>query len=268
MFHFLQLPTGARTPSRTHVHGAASPVGVAFTDRFGGVTLGLLGELNLGRLDADSAANVAQNFALVAGAIGVDQFVGLDQVHGNTVLLADADNLDSLASAAPLGLAGGQAALPSADGVVTNQSGVALVIRVADCVPLLFADPDAGVVGAAHAGRAGWLSGVVPRTVEVMHQLGARHIQAWVGPHICGRCYEVPEAMADEIGHDFPHAISHTSWGTPSLDLAAGVAAQLHDAGVAKVTWRNECTREAEHLHSHRRLGPDAGRLAGLIWLA
>ena len=106
------------------------------------------------------------------------------------------------------------------------------MVRVADCVPVLLADPHGGVIGAAHAGRKGLADGVVTACVEQMRQVGAQQISAWVGPHICGRCYEVPADMRDEVAAVEPVAASTTSWGTAALDIGAGVVAQLERLGV------------------------------------
>jgi YfiH family protein len=141
---------------------------------------------------------------------------------------------------------------------------VVLLVRAADCVPVLLADPSAGVLGAAHAGRAGVAAGVVPATVEAMRDLGATDVTAWVGPHVCGDCYEVPVALRDEVAAAVPETRATTSWGTPSLDLGAGVRAQLEVAG-ARVVDVSACTRESPDLYSYRRDGAGSGRLAGLI---
>jgi copper oxidase (laccase) domain-containing protein len=131
-------------------------------------------------------------------------------------------------------------------------------------VPVLLADPAAGVVGAVHAGRPGLAAGVVPAAVDRMRSLGAGTITGWIGPHVCARCYEVPEAMRDEVGALVPEAVATPTWGTASLDLGAGVAAQLRAAGVIVVEVPG-CTRESGELHSYRRDGAAAGRLAGLV---
>ena len=150
------------------------------------------------------------------------------------------------------------------DGIVTDQPDVVLLVRAADCVPVLLADPVAGVLGAAHAGRPGVAAGVVPATVDAMRELGARELTAWVGPHVCGACYEVPADLQDEVAALVPATRATTSWGTPSLDLGAGVRAQLEDAGVTVVDV-SSCTRETPDLYSYRRDGAGSGRLAGLI---
>lgn len=153
-----------------------------------------------------------------------------------------------------------------ADGLVTDVPGVGLLVRVADCVPVLLADPERGVVGAAHAGRLGLVSGVVPATLRRMRDRGAERFVAWVGPHICGRCYEVPEEMRREVAEAVPEAVAATSWGTPAVDVGAGVVAQLRAEGV-EVVDASRCTREDEELWSHRRDGQAAGRLGALVWV-
>ena len=174
------------------------------------------------------------------------------QVHGDEVLLVDAP--------IPLGEA------PTADALVTTTPGLGLMVRVADCVPLVLADVEAGVVAAVHSGRPGMVLDIATRAVEVMREQGASEIVGWLGPHVCGSCYEVPEEMRAEVSAIVPEAYAVTSWGTPSLDVGAGVRAQLERAGVAVVEVGG-CTREEPGLHSYRRDGSAAGRFAGVVWL-
>lgn len=196
----------------------------------------------------------AQALARVEAAAGVP-FARLHQVHGDRVL-------EVVDGTTP----GPDDDVPVADALVTTRRGVGLMIRVADCVPVVLADPAAGVVGAVHAGRKGVVLDVVTRAVERMRDLGAGALRAWVGPHVCGKCYEVPEEMRADVAAAVPATFAETSWGTPSLDLGAGVAAQLAAAGVA-VTAIDRCTLEDEELHSYRRSGAAAGRIAGLVWM-
>jgi YfiH family protein len=158
------------------------------------------------------------------------------------------------------------AARREADGIVTDEVDVVLLVRAADCVPVVLADPVAGVVGAAHAGRPGVAAGVVRRTVEAMRALGARDVTGWIGPHVCRACYEVPADLQDEVAAAVPATRATTSWGTPSLDLGAGVRAQLESEGVTVVDV-SACTRESPDLFSYRRDGDGSGRLAGLVRL-
>ena len=213
------------------------PADLCFTDRSGGDLA-----LGAGREDLH---RVLDDFA--PGA----ELCDLDQVHG-----ADGVRVDA---ATPV-------ARPEADGLVTTEPEVVLMVRAADCVPVLLVAEHEGVVGAAHCGRPGLLAGVVPRTVASMHDLGASTITAWIGPHVCGACYEVPAQMRDEVAAVVPASRASTSWGTPSLDLGAGVRAQLATDGVV-VHDVSRCTRESADLHSYRRDGARAGRQAGLVRL-
>ena len=155
-----------------------------------------------------------------------------------------------------------------ADALVTDRSDVALAIMVADCVPVLLADEQRGVIAAAHAGRRGLLGGVLGASVEAMVGLGARpaNIRALIGPSVCGRCYEVPEPMFRESVEIQPALASRTSSNTPALDLPAGAVAALRDAGLAAegIEVLERCTLESEELFSYRR-DPRTGRFAGVI---
>lgn len=179
----------------------------------------------------------------------------MDQVH--SALVADVSRDD------PPGPA------PSVDALVSGDGGVPLAVMVADCVPVLLAGKRAGgsVTAAAHAGRAGLLDGVLPATVQRMQAHGAQALRAWIGPAICGHCYEVPEQMqagAAAALPGIPELISTTRAGTPGLDLPAAAAAQLTALGV-EVHRVGPCTLETEGLYSHRRSNR-SGRFAGLIW--
>lgn len=173
----------------------------------------------------------------------------MHQVHGAEVVEAPVDGT------------------PTCDGLVTTERDHVLVVRVADCVPVLLADASAGVIGAAHAGRNGVLLGVVPATVARMRALGATDLTAWVGPHVCGACYEVPGEMQEQVATAVPATRTTTRQGTPGLDLGAGVRAQLEADGVTVVD-AARCTQESADLYSFRRDGAAAGRFAGLIRMA
>lgn len=157
-------------------------------------------------------------------------------------------------------------ASPTVDALVTSRRGLALLARAADCVPVLVADPATGWVGAAHAGRAGLVGGVVPAMLAALRDEGADPGVAWVGPHVCGACYEVPVDLQDDVAALVPEARSTTSWGMPALDLGAGVRAQLDAAGVTDVRQVDACTREDPTWPSYRRDGSAATRFAGVIW--
>ncbi len=252
--------------------GARGRVQAAFTDRHGGVSAGPYASLNLAATGDERPETAARNLDLVGRAfarghqdpqaplelppgIPVPRLALMHQVHGADVRRVTADALES-----------GDPA-PDVDALVTTDPGVLLVVRVADCVPVLLADGERGVVGAAHAGRPGLAAGVVPNAVAAMRDLGADRIMAWVGPHVCGSCYEVPETMRAEVAAAVPESYARTSWGTPALDIGAGVRAQLDAAGVDVVDASPRCTREDPDLYSYRRQGVESGRLAGLVWL-
>jgi copper oxidase (laccase) domain-containing protein len=132
---------------------------------------------------------------------------------------------------------------------------------------LLSEDFAPGVIGGCHAGRPGVVLGVVPATVARMRELGARDITAWLGPYVCGRCYEVPQEMQDEVAAAVPATRATTSWGTPAVDIGAGIRSQLADEGVACVDL-SVCTRESPDLYSYRRDRLTSGRQAGVIRMA
>lgn len=224
---------------------STGPVDLAFTDRYGGVSAAPFAELNLAVSGADDESAKARNHALLmADFAPQDRLADLYQVHGDLVV-----------DAVP-------GRRPEADGIVTTTPGLTLMVRAADCVPVLLAG--SGVIGAAHAGRKGMAAGVVPRTVERMRELGADDITAWIGPSICGACYEVPGQMRDEVAEVEPTSAATTRNGTPAIDVAAGVRAQLERAGVT-VAYVGGCTLESSDLYSFRRDGESAGRLAGVI---
>ncbi|GEB56747.1 peptidoglycan editing factor PgeF [Streptomyces gardneri] len=228
----------------------------AFTDRWGGVSAVPYEELNLGGAVGDDPESVRTNRALAAGALGLDpaRVVWMNQVHGADVAEVEGPWTGE--------------AVPAVDGLVTATRGLALAVLTADCVPVLLADPVAGVVSAAHAGRPGMVAGIVPAAVEAMIRLGAdpARIVARTGPAVCGRCYEVPEAMRAEVAETEPAAWAETSWGTPAVDVTAGVHAQLERLGVTDRRADPVCTRESGDHYSYRR-DRTTGRLAGYVWL-
>ena len=248
-------------------------VEVAFTDRHGGSSTGGFASLDLATprdpADAEQLRAARENLDLVArvftgapdgalspaspvsGPPSLPPVVVMRQVHG-----ADVAVVDEASASAP----------PVADALVTTAPGVVLLVRVADCVPVLLSDATAGVVAAVHAGRPGLVAGVVPAALAAMADLGAADVRAWVGPRVCGACYEVPTAMRAEVSAVVPEAWGETSWGTPSVDVGAGVLAQLAAGGV-EVVDAARCTREDEDLFSYRRQGTASGRLGGLVWM-
>ncbi len=207
------------------------------------------------------------------------------QVHGTAVLdLPGVRGADRTAAAVPVDLpargAGSREGPVGSDGPAGEPCGEAdalvagpgagVAVVVADCVPVLLVDPATGVVAAVHAGRRGLVDGVVQAAVARMVARGARpaDLRAAVGPAICGRCYEVPADLRDTVAAVVPDVAARTSWGTPALDLPAGVAAVLRTAGVGHVHPTGLCTRTDERFFSHRRsmaTGAAEGRCAGVV---
>jgi len=197
--------------------------------------------LNFGFHVGDDPAAVAANRAL----LGNTQF--MNQVHGNDVVVID-QVLDHE---------------PTCDALITTTAGVSLAVMVADCIPLLLISEK--VVAAVHVGRAGLVNKVAIKTLEQMRALGAIDIHAILGPSICGRCYEVPLQMQQEVVATHPASLSTTSKGTPALDLPAGLIAELIAQGL---TYEASpiCTQEDPLYYSHRRDNP-TGRFAGVVSL-
>jgi len=203
--------------------------------------------------DRAEASARAAALAVVAAETAAEPVL-MHQVHGAEVAVVP-------------GPGSGDTAPPSCDALVTTEAGVALLARAADCVPVLLGDPGAGVVAAVHSGRNGLVAGVVPSAVARMRDLGARRITAWMGPHVCGACYEVPEEMRAEVAAVVPESWATTRWDTPGLDLGAGVRAQLDRAGVEQLHDVAVCTLEDDAWPSHRRDGAAATRFAGVVWM-
>lgn len=228
----------------------------AFSGRFGGVSGPPYESLNLGLGVGDDPAAVAANRAALAMACGLSapDLAWMSQVHG-----ADVCYLDAGTPQPP----------DPVDAIFTDVPGRALCVLVADCLPVLIADPVARLIGAAHAGREGMVAGVVPALVSAMTKAGASpaRMRALTGPAICGGCYEVPAELQARVGEAVPQASCQTLDGTAGVDIPAGVRAQLADAGVGWVRSEPRCTKESADLFSYRRDGK-TGRSAGLIWLA
>ncbi|MFI5755304.1 peptidoglycan editing factor PgeF [Streptomyces sp. NPDC051569] len=237
-------------------HETLSGAHFAFTDRWGGVSAAPYEQLNLGGAVGDDPAAVRANRGLAAKALALDpeRVVWMNQVHGRETAVVDGPWTT--------------AEIPAVDAIVTVRRGLALAVLTADCTPVLLADPVAGIAAAAHAGRPGLVAGIVPATVEAMVALGAEpsRIAARTGPAVCGRCYEVPAAMRDEVAAAVPGTWSETSWGTPAVDVTAGVHAQLDALGVRDRQRSVVCTLESDDHYSYRR-DRTTGRLAGYVWL-
>jgi YfiH family protein len=240
-----------------------SPLRHGFFTRRGGASSGVFAGLNCGAGSSDQSEIVAINRARVADAMDVpdEQLVGVHQVHSAKVEVVDG----------PLGFA-----KPQADAMVTKTPGIALGVLTADCQPVLFADHDAGVVGAAHAGWRGALDGVLEATIDAMIALGATRetIKAAIGPSISQRAYEVgPEFMDTFLAEDPQYARFFVNGVEDKFhfDLPGFGLYKLRSAGV-DAEWTRHCTySDADRFYSYRRTThareADYGRLISVIRL-
>jgi hypothetical protein len=230
------------------LRSAALAVPHGFFTRLGGVSSGPYASLNCSLSGQDSPHAVLENRARAARAIGAEPggLVGLTQVHGTAVV--------HVTAAWPPG------AGPPADAMVTGRGDVALGIVTADCTPILFADPSAGVVAAAHAGWRGALAGVIEATIAAMARLGATPATttAAIGPCIRQESYEVGADLRDAVldgdaaGHRFFAAGRRA--GHWQFDLPAYCAARLAAASIGLIeTIVADTAADAARFFSHRR---------------
>jgi polyphenol oxidase len=216
-----------------------------FFTREGGVSSGLYASLNCGLGSGDVRAKVLDNRARVTRALGARHLVTLYQAHTPTALVVEG----------PVD----QADLPKADAVVTATPGLAVGVLAADCAPILFCDPAAKVVAAAHAGWRGAVGGIIEATVGAMRAIGAepRRIIAAVGPCISAASYEIgPDFEAEVDKADAAASAFLTepqAGGKRHFDLPGYVAARLARAGVGTVGGQSPCTYATESLFSYRR---------------
>ena len=235
-----------------------------FFTRRGGVSDGLYASLNCGLGSDDSRESVLANRARAVATLGLepDRLATPHQIHSADVAIVDEV------------WAPGEG--PRADAVVTARPGVAVGVGTADCSPVLFADPEAAVVGAAHAGWKGAFTGVLEATVEAMERLGARReaIVAALGPTISKDAYEVgPEFRVRFLEADTANEIFFASADRPDhymFDLPAYIASRLNAIGLARIEDLRLCTyADPERFFSYRRTTharePDYGRLLSAI---
>ena len=192
----------------------------------------------------DSAETVARNRELLSKITGPIQF--MNQVHGDEVVEVKSIGDD-----------------PTCDALITTVPGIALAVMVADCIPLLLSSST--VVAAVHVGRRGLMNSIALKAVDAMRALGAEQIHAQLGASICGRCYEVPQELADEVVAKHPSASSLTNNLTPALDLPRALIADLVAHGVTYEA-STICTLENDEYFSYRRHNI-TGRNAGVVWL-
>lgn len=248
--------------TQLEARGLQSPHG--FLGRTGGVSDGLFDSLNVGLGSSDMRANVLENRRRAVDAVAPGaRLVTLHQVH--SALAVEAGDWPDDRR-------------PEADAVVTDRPGLVLGVLTADCAPLLFEDREAGVIGAAHAGWKGALSGVIGATVDLMEKLGAQRsrIHAAIGPCIARRSYEVDLAFQQRFETADPETARFFAAGRPGhahFDLEACCLARLAEAGVGQAEALGADTlSDPERFFSYRRTThaaePDYGRQLSLIALA
>jgi polyphenol oxidase len=242
---------------------ALDPLLHGFFTRKGGASSGIFAGLNCGPGSTDMAEMVAINRTRVADAMGAapDALVTLHQVHSADVAVLDAPPLERL----------------RADAMVTATPGIVLGVLTADCQPVLFADAQAGVIGAAHAGWRGTLDGVLDATLDAMEGLGARrgNIAAVIGPCISQAAYEVGPEFLDRFMAEDPDIARFFINGTGDryrFDLPGYGLHRLRAAGVGHAEWTRHCTYADEaRFYSFRRTThraeADYGRLISAIRL-
>ena len=234
-----------------------------FFTRRGGASSGIFDGLNCGASSSDQSEIVTINRARVAEAMKVtpDSLMGVHQIHSADVITVTTPSTDR----------------PKADALVTATPGIALSVLSADCQPVLFADAQAGVIGAAHAGWKGALDGILDQTVEAMIALGAtrENIHAAIGPCISQRAYEVgPEFMDNFTDEEADNARFFAGGEGDRLqfDLPAFGLKCLRATGIADTEWTRHCTHsDPDRFYSYRRSvhhkEADYGRLIAAITL-
>jgi hypothetical protein len=230
----------------------------AFFTRDGGVSDGIYASLNGGLGSNDDAANVAENRRRMAEQLGITpkNFLTVYQIHSPDAVVASAPWQDG--------------SRPRADAIVTRTEGLAICVTAADCGPILFVDPNARVIGAAHAGWKGALSGILEATVEAMEKLGAERsgMVAAIGPLIRQHSYEVGREFVERFTEaDAENAVffvPSAREGHAMFDLAGFIRMRLENAGVLMIDDIGVDTYSDERFYSYRRSvhrkEPDYGR--------
>ncbi len=219
-----------------------------FTTRDGGASAAPFDALNLGDRVGDDPAAVEENWGRLAAATGLG-FARVRQVHGAEVVEADGPCLPSR----------------EADAVLSRTPGLAACVAVADCVPVLLADPAAGLVAAVHAGWRGTLARAAAAGVAALLRAGASpgRLRAAIGPSIGPCCYQVSEALAGQFEAAFGAGVVRRGADGPRLDLWTANARTLAEAGVGEVERLDRCTAcDPRRFFSHRR---DAGRTGRMV---
>lgn len=228
--HGLPIPVTIPVPLGSHAHAV-------FTTRLGGISEGDFASLNLGGKAGDDAKAVFSNRCALQNTLKADLCL-VSQVHGNNVFDADSivDSWNTQYGFDATGFADSKVRI-EADAQVSTTCSLALGMFAADCLPVLLADSESGVIAAAHCGRKGLMAGVLDSTIEAMCEKGAErsNIIAVLGPCICGDCYEVGEEIASDFERRYPQTATQTRFGGVGIDIAEAARIDLALAGVANV---------------------------------
>ncbi len=237
----------------------------AFTTRLGGVSPAPYDSLNLAAMvndpDADNSKNVAANFRKIRQVIGCRRHIRaqVNQVHGCAVWHPPTEPVKPVDA-------------PRADAIATDKPGLLLMVRVADCVPVLLASKDGRVASAVHAGWRGIIAGIVTEAVRELISLGklrTQDIVAAIGPCISVNHFEVGGEVVDAFDNArLSDAINRDGFAKPHIDLPKAVATQLKTAGLneEQIDRTDRCTYTlADEFFSHRRDNGRTGRQAALI---
>lgn len=240
---------------RSHVLDSLTHLAHGFSTRHGGTSTAPYASLNLGLSTGDDRDTVNANRAIVARDLSFDaeNMAIAGQVHGSHVEVVNQGGL-----------------FRETDGLVSTTPGVLLCMSAADCASILFADPEAEVVGACHAGWRGGVGGVAEQTISKMMAHGAtpERIRAWISPCIGPECFEVGEEVAEQF--PAPYVLRKPEWPRPHVDLTATLMAQLIHTGLRTehVESSGRCTMcETNDFFSYRAESGSTGRMMGFIGL-
>ena len=224
---------------------------VAFTERTGGVsTEPRFSSLNLSYSSGDESSLVARNREHVTMTLGTGPFTVGGQVHGAAIAEIDA-------TLAGRGFDGPEGVIANTDGLTTASAGISVAVATADCAPVVLASEPEGRIAVIHSGWRGTAAGIVEKGLSLFTD--AATVIGAVGPCAGGCCYEVDDALVDQVdaGVAGDAVVRRSPTGRPFLDLAATIAGSLRSLGVGTVETADLCTiHEEERFFSHRRQGP------------
>ena len=239
----------------------------AFTTRIGGVSTGVFSTLNLGANSGDDPSSVRGNYEIVCRAINIssDDLIGTRQVHGNSVRIVKREDRGKLFLRESI----------EADGMITNEQGVALIVFTADCVPVLLQDPVCSVISAVHSGWRGTAQDIVGSAVRKMSEAYGSspiNIRAAIGPSISKCCYEtdsdVANALCSTLSDDVAECCISMRGDKYMVDLKEANRILLKRAGLTDIAVSEECTScNSCKYWSHRRTKGHRGSQAAIIAL-